>query len=60
MALTDEQLREVLGLVDGMLRCEALVDSAADEKWRAHLESSITTCAEKIRSYVDLSCGVGT
>jgi hypothetical protein len=54
MPLTTEQLREALGLVDTMISCKARLEAdIQDDRWRAHLESSIATCSEKIQSYLD-------
>jgi hypothetical protein len=54
MPLTTEQLREALGLIDTMISCNArLQGNKQDDRWRAHLESSIATCSEKIQAYLD-------
>jgi hypothetical protein len=53
MSLTTEQLRDAFGLVDTMIDCNARLDGAFDDGWRAHLVSSIVTCSEKIQAYVD-------
>ena len=54
MSLTTEQLRDAFGLVDTMIRCKARLEAdIEDDRWRAHLESSIATCSEKIQAYLD-------
>jgi hypothetical protein len=54
MPLTTEQLREALGLVDTMISCKARLEAdIQDDRWRAHLESSIATCSEQIQAYLN-------
>jgi hypothetical protein len=54
MPLTTEQLQEALGLIDTMISCNARLQAdIQDDLWRAHLESSIATCSEKIQAYLD-------
>jgi hypothetical protein len=51
--LTNEQLRDAFALVDKIVECHARLPGATDDAWRAHLESSMTECARKIRAHLE-------